>query len=96
MFLDVNAESKYKLRSYILEKEAPFVVICPGGGYEMVAAEIEGDPYAKKLNAFGYSAIVLYYHTKAGAQAPQPMDDLARAIRYILDNVVRVMNKYMA
>lgn len=86
MFLDVNAESKYELRSYILGKKSPFVVICPGGGYEMVAAGIEGDPYAKKLNALGYSAFVLYYHTKAGAQAPQPMDDLARAIRYILDN----------
>ncbi|MGM0155711.1 hypothetical protein IGK30_003578 [Enterococcus sp. AZ178] len=86
MYLDVNASSQYKLVPYLRTEKSPFVVICPGGGYEMAASGIEGLPYAKRLNDMGYSAFVLYYHTKDQAQAPQPMEDLVAALTYIFEN----------
>lgn len=86
MYLDLNAPSQYKLVPYLRKEKSPFVIICPGGGYEMIASGIEGMPYAKRLNDLGYSAFVLYYHTKEKALAPQPLDDLARALKYIIAN----------
>lgn len=64
----------------------PFAVIIPGGGYHIVASFIEGTPIAKRLNSKGISAFIVYYRTKEEARYPAPMDDLARAIRQILDN----------
>lgn len=76
------------LKKYLLRdgKTHPFAVICPGGGYSMVCNFLEGEPYAKKLNAMGYHAIVVYYRVKQKARFPAPQEDLAWAIREILDH----------
>ncbi|MGM9593342.1 MAG: alpha/beta hydrolase [Candidatus Onthomonas sp.] len=61
------------------------VIICPGGGYSLVWSPGEGYPVAARLNAMGYHAFVVNYRTGPGAaQAPNPMEDLAVSIRYIL------------
>ena len=83
---DFFTPSKYDLTPYLVDHKAKFAVICPGGGYSMVCSYAEGIPYAQALNEMGYSAFVLRYHTKRKAKWPTPMDDLARAVRYILDN----------
>ena len=62
----------------------PLAILCPGGGYFMVCSFIEGVPIAKKLNAMGISAVIVYYRTKKEARYPAPQDDLARAVREIL------------
>ena len=65
-------------------KRHPFAVICPGGGYAVVCSFIEGVPLARALNKLGISAFIVYYRTKKRARYPAPQDDLARAVREIL------------
>ncbi len=40
---------------------APLVIVCPGGGYGILAEEHEGAEVARRLNAFGSAAVVLRY-----------------------------------
>lgn len=40
---------------------APLVIVCPGGGYGILAEEHEGVAVAQRLNAFGAAAVVLKY-----------------------------------
>lgn len=42
------------------------IMVCPGGGYEILAINHEGYFVAKKLNEFGYDAAILLYHISAG------------------------------
>lgn len=78
--------NRWKMKSYLIQdgEKHPFAVICPGGGYGMVCSFLEGEPYARQLNAKGISAFVLYYSVKSKAKCPAPQDDLARAVREIL------------
>lgn len=87
-FLDSIHENCYELKPYLLEdgKVHPFAVICPGGSYSMVASFVEGLPIAQKLNQMGYHAFVVYYRVRNKARFPAPQDDLARAVREILDH----------
>jgi len=44
------------------------VMICPGGGYSILAINHEGYFVAKKLNDFGYDAAILLYRVSAGKE----------------------------
>jgi acetyl esterase/lipase len=61
------------------------VVICPGGGYRIIAYEWEGKDVAKWLNSNGIAAIVLKYrlpHTPNNIEGRlSPFLDLQRAVR---------------
>lgn len=58
------------------------VVICPGGGYGMLAADHEGIQPAKFFNEFGVTAYVLHYRLPAnGYRHPVPLQDAQRALR---------------
>lgn len=62
-------------------KPTPAVVVCPGGGYSILALELEGREIAVWLNSQGISAFVLHYRVpmkKDGA-----LQDAARAMRII-------------
>lgn len=65
---------------------APFVVVVPGGGYEVVCSMFEGFPIANALNKMGYHAFVVDYRRGRDALAPNPQDDLAAAVRYVLEH----------
>lgn len=65
------------------KKDAPFAVICPGGGFQYVGALHEGFPLALFLASHGMNAFVLVYRT-GSAQAA--CEDLAEAIDYIFDH----------
>ena len=67
-------------------KNHPFAVICPGGGYSVVCSFVEGAPFARKLNKMGISAFIVYYRVRDKAKYPNPQDDLAQAVRYILEH----------
>ena len=84
-FFDTNRENVYQLKPYLLRdgKVHPVAIICPGGGYRRVCSFVEGHPYAKKLNAIGYHAVVVYYRVNVLARYPAPQDDLARAVREV-------------
>lgn len=74
------------IAAFPLSKKSKFAVICPGGGYGAVCAILEGYPLAKQLNDMGYAAFVVGYRAgKAGVQ-PAPQEDLAAAVRFILQN----------
>lgn len=77
------------LTAYTVGENKPFVMICPGGGYTMVAETVEGGPYAERINELGYNAFVLRYTTGTDTASPllyKPLDDLALAMRFVLDN----------
>jgi acetyl esterase/lipase len=63
------------------------VVICPGGGYGVIAPGLEGYPIAEKLNEAGITAFVLKYRlpTTEGAEFkhPVPLSDALRAIQWV-------------
>jgi acetyl esterase/lipase len=59
------------------------VVICPGGGYGMLANH-EGEHYARFLNEQGIAGFVLKYRLgSAGYRHPIMLQDAARAIRTV-------------
>jgi acetyl esterase/lipase len=59
------------------------VVVCPGGGYGVVAADHEGRQVAEWLNSFGVSAFVLQYRLGPRYRHPAPLHDAQRAIRMV-------------
>jgi acetyl esterase/lipase len=59
------------------------VVVCPGGGYGVVAADHEGRQVAQWLNSFGVSAFVLQYRLGPRYRHPAPLQDAQRAIRIV-------------
>ncbi len=59
------------------------VVVCPGGGYGVVASDHEGKQIALWLNSFGVSAYVLQYRLGPRYHHPAPLQDAQRAIRTV-------------
>jgi acetyl esterase/lipase len=60
------------------------VIVCPGGGYQILAYDLEGTEIAAWLNKLGYTAFVLQYripNKKEGA-----LQDAQRAIRIVRGN----------
>ena len=87
-FRDATRPNCYELKFYPAPggKKAPFALIAPGGGYGIVCSFVEGEPFARELNRRGYSAFVLYYRVRKKARYPKPQEDMARALKEILDN----------
>jgi acetyl esterase/lipase len=69
------------------------VVICPGGGYRILASSHEGYDIAAKFNEIGVSALVLYYRLPAdSAQVEKkyaPLQDAQAAIALIRTNAAK-------
>lgn len=57
------------------------VIICPGGGYQKLSYEKEGQEAAMWLQRLGYDAYVLAYHIPDQPQAA--LQDIQRAIRLV-------------
>ncbi len=65
------------------------VVVCPGGGYNILAWPKEGTEIAQWLNSFGVSAVVLKYRVpRRDPKRPhwEPLQDAQRAIRTVRAN----------
>ena len=58
------------------------VIVCPGGGYAILAVDHEGHQVAKWLNSIGVNAFVLQYRLGPRYRHPAPLQDAQRAIRY--------------
>jgi acetyl esterase/lipase len=43
------------------QPRSPLIIVCPGGGYGILAEEHEGAEVARRLNALGVGAVVLRY-----------------------------------
>jgi acetyl esterase/lipase len=59
------------------------VVVCPGGGYGVLAADHEGKQVAEWLNSLGVSAFVLQYRLGPRYHHPAPLQDAQRALRMV-------------
>ena len=63
------------------------VIICPGGGYSILAISHEGYDVAKKLNEAGIAAFVLKYRLPKGGimkdKSIGPLQDAQRAIQVV-------------
>ena len=62
------------------------VVICPGGGYGVLAIDHEGHQIAQWLNSLGVAGFILKYRHRnsgAGYGHPAPLQDAQRAIRLV-------------
>lgn len=70
--------------------QKPCVVICPGGGYRILASTHEGTDIAKKFNELGIHALVLYYRlpdsTRQIDRMIAPLQDAQQAIRLVRKN----------
>jgi acetyl esterase/lipase len=65
-------------------KNGSAVIVCPGGGYRILAYDLEGTEIAVWLNKLGFTAFVLQYRIpdkKEGA-----LQDVQRAMRIVRDN----------
>lgn len=62
------------------------VVICPGGGYWVLATEHEGSDIARWLNSLGVAAFVLKHRVPPDYRHPVPMQDTVRAMRLVRAN----------
>ena len=66
------------------------VVICPGGGYTILAYDWEGTDFAKLLNSEGIAAFVLKYRLPISSSIIDPkwapLQDAQQAIRLIRSN----------
>jgi acetyl esterase/lipase len=81
-----SAEDRPTLTIYLPDsaKAAGFgVVVCPGGGYQMLAMDHEGRQVAQWLNGLGVAAFVLKYRLGPRYHHPVEMQDGQRAIRLV-------------
>ena len=65
------------------------VVVCPGGGYTVLAMDHEGKQVAEWLNSLGISAFVLKYRLGPRYHYPNQLLDAKRALRYVRANASR-------
>ena len=68
------------------EPRKPFVLVIAGGGYQSVCNAMEGFPSAVELNEAGYNAFVLSYRVRIKPLMPRPIEDVARALRFIKEH----------
>jgi acetyl esterase/lipase len=70
------------------------VIICPGGGYSILAYNLEGTVVANILNSWGVAAIVLKYRLPSDEimkdKSVGPIEDAQRAIQYVRENAAQL------
>ncbi len=62
------------------------IIVCPGGGYRILAIDLEGHEVAQWLSDLGYTAFVLEY--RVPDKPLNALQDLQRAIRLVRDRAV--------
>ena len=62
-------------------KPNPLVIVCPGGGYNILAYNLEGTEIAEWLNSIGVSAAVLKYRVPKNREGA--LEDARRAVRLV-------------
>ena len=75
-----------KLIHFPVEGGSRFMLLAAGGGYGAVCSMVEAFPVAARLNEMGIQVFCLNYRVGIKPLLPKPMEDLARAYRYISDH----------
>jgi acetyl esterase/lipase len=91
--LIISNVSRPSLTAFLPPKEkanGTAVIICPGGGYSILAASHEGYDVAKKFNEMGVAAFVLKYRIPDDStminKETGPLQDAERAIQIVREN----------
>ncbi|MBD8563247.1 alpha/beta hydrolase [Oxalobacteraceae sp. CFBP 8763] len=64
------------------------VIVCPGGGYERLSMDREGEQTARWLTTLGVTAFVLKYRMRDFGH-PAPLQDVLRAVRLVRSEAAR-------
>jgi acetyl esterase/lipase len=75
------AEPSFTVYKVAADKPTPAVIICPGGGYGILAYDKEGTEVAAWLNSLGITGIVLKYRVPGNQEGA--FQDIQRAIRIV-------------
>ena len=84
LFVDTPTITVYPASSELANGAA--VVVCPGGGYNVLAWQHEGVDLARWLNSMGVTAFILKYRVPRRSEDNmhwEPMQDVQRAIRMV-------------
>lgn len=88
-------ESKKGTKLFYLpgKENAPFVLICSGGGFSAVCSLVDAFPVAARINELGYNVFVLSYRILPDAEPKDfdnvmetAMEDVAAGVRFIRDH----------
>ena len=91
IFLEEGNENVY-LEAYIADKLTGLtrdaMLIIPGGAYEGVCAEREGEPVAMAFMPYGYNTFVLHYSVKSNSDRifPSQLIEASMAVKHIKDH----------
>ncbi len=83
---DGSGKERTGLFAFSVPGAKKFLLIIPGGGYFNVCSFVEGFPIAESCVRQGISAFVLQYRCSRWAHYPNPQEDAAQAVRFILKN----------
>ena len=86
---EIAADKSRKEANAVLSlvgKDAPTVIICPGGAYAFISYVNEGSDFANRFTEAGYNVMIVNYRVKENARYPKPMEDLAKAMKFVRDN----------
>ncbi|MEY3583855.1 MAG: hypothetical protein RJA48_938 [Verrucomicrobiota bacterium] len=75
------SEPSFTVYKVAADKPTPAVIICPGGGYGILAYDKEGTEVAAWLNSLGMTGIVLKYRVPKNQDGA--FQDIQRAIRIV-------------
>jgi len=81
---DISDPTITVFRARGVGKATPAVIICPGGGYNLLAYNKEGSEVAAWLNSIGITGIVLKYRVPGNQDGA--FQDLQRAVRMVRHN----------
>lgn len=88
-----DSDENVFLEAYVPDKTHNFVrdglLVIPGGGYEYVSSDREGEPIALDFVQKGCAAFVLHYSVGEKALFPRPLIQASKAMKYIKDNAER-------
>ena len=92
--LRIGKVSQPKLIAYFAEKpNGTAVIICPGGGYKILAISHEGYQIAEEFNKRGITAFVLKYRLPSDEimfdKTIGPLQDAQRAIKIVREHAVK-------
>ncbi len=69
-----------------LDRSKPAIVLSAGGAYNSVCTMVEAMPAARHFTEAGYQVFMLTYRVGCDMATPKAIDDLARAVKYLIDN----------
>lgn len=72
------------INGYNYRKKA--ILVIPGGGYERVCADREGEAIALTFISYGFQAFVLNYSVNREAVFPEQLIEASLAVKHIKDN----------